>query len=569
MNRNTLGKNLKNMLKNASCNPERVLFSLSNNKGYGGFHLMDITYLGTSLSIVKRGNIVPQLHQGLAKLGEGAEGHAYIGCLDTSCNRMVVIKVAKDGLMHEFRILKRIFNLSPHIPAPYMFSQCEKREMLYEQYANGGDLSNFLIKYKSLIKPIHFKTIVFQILWTLYIIQETYPNFRHNDLHLGNVLLDFNFKNSGGMKYKTASQTFNVPNIGINALMNDFGYTHMAGVLNPKVGKKSCNSNHGICRETNKLYDSHLFLNSLYNELHIMQKPTATNECMKFIESVLPPLWLGANTNKIKEHRLKPNANHSEIPSIEDMLNSMYFAEYHMKKIKHVVARPLVNNKKKSPSPNKNLLEKVNAHKKKIASPIRLFNRVAKSPEMFLKKFPNLLRKEPTPIKKTEPCGAKTGVGAGKLTTTEMVQLIIRKGQVPPSDRSRESLCAFIKEHKLNKVSPLPLQAPVGLKEFIMSTNIKVKQALPNPKVVNLSDFKNRLKKLHNEMPKFAKVNIKVVQASPKVTNNAAWKMKRQKLRNQLYNAMPKNGNYQNRMNRAGDEAAKMIRNMKVRGEKP
>ena len=38
----SIEKNLKKLLKDSTCNPERVLYTITNNRGYGGFHLVII-----------------------------------------------------------------------------------------------------------------------------------------------------------------------------------------------------------------------------------------------------------------------------------------------------------------------------------------------------------------------------------------------------------------------------------------------------------------------------------------------------------------------------------------------
>ena len=537
---NSIGKNLKNMLQNSMCHPERVLFALVNNKGFGGFHLLNVISTNKHvLGVRPRTNIKPRLAQGLGELGKGAEGFAFIGCLDTGCTKMVVIKVAKNGLKHEYLIMTKIQGLSPHIPVAYLMIKCKERELLYEQYANGGDCIHFLKKYKPIIQPIHIKTIVFQILWTLYIIQQKYPTFRHNDLHMGNVLLDLNFKNTGGMKYKTDKTTFWVPNIGITSMINDFGFTNMTSITNPKVNSRYCKNSHGICTDNNSLYDVHFFLNSLYIELGIQGRPSVIRETKTFIESIFSPSYLGTKSNKISEGRLNPVANHTALRPLVDILEDQYFAPFHFKKTvavankpkKTVVPRTIVPNNNKPKGPNMN---KVLMYVKK-KSPVQVPN------------------KAPSPVNR--PCGKKArpkeGYGAERLTTDEMIKLIKHSGKVVPSDKSRDSLCAVIKQHTLN--------APAELTAFLKAQNVTVIREEPVTQVpvapVPVAQ---------------TPVPIKKVVPSVHLTNNALWRLKKKKLTNEIYNKMNKNnGNYQNRMNRASNQAAKLVRNMKKLGEKP
>jgi hypothetical protein len=537
-------KNLANILQNSICHPEKVLYSLANNNGYGGFHLTEVVENKSQIKTAPRKNKHPRLVQGLAKIGKGVEGFTFVGCLDTKCQRMLAIKVAKTGLAHEFKVLTKLQGLTPHVPVPYMTVKCREREMLYEQYVNGGDFGSFLRTYPKLLRPVHIKTIVFQVLWSLYNIQQNVPTFRHNDLHMGNVLLNFDEKVAGGMKYGTKKTKFTVPNIGITAMIGDLGYASMQGFPNPKLNIGLCKFSHGICVDNHSLYDVHFFLTSLYFELTHGVNKTLGSEAVRFIESVFPPNYLSGESNKVKESRLRYNVNHKGIKTLEEILASPYFSVFH-RKTNNFAKGILPRAKPQSPPKKVNLSIYRKSPPKKIKTP-----------------SPPKKEKTPSPPKKvrkvaTGDCGKKArpkdGVGAERLTTDEMVELIKRKGHKVPSDRSRDSLCAVIKEHGLNKPSPVPVvaKAPVSdpknsIKNFIQAQGIQVIQE-----------------------PEKKKVPAPVSTAG--LPTEAQWRMKKKKLAEELYNKMNKfNGTtYDERMSLADARAYKMIQEMKARGEKP
>jgi hypothetical protein len=553
------------MLSTSMCEPEKVLFTLANNKGYGGFHLTHVVLQGTVLSTETRKNIVPALKQGIAKLGEGVEGIAFIGCLDTKCERMVVIKVARNSLKNEYAILKKISPLSLHVPAAYFYVRCKNRDMMYQEYANGGDLIGFLTKYRTVVQDVHLKTIVFQILWTLYTIQKSVPSFRHNDLHLGNVLLDFNGRAEGGTKYAVGSQMYTVPSVGVRALISDFGWSDMKGAKNRNITADTCQS-YGICRDSSKLYDAHFFLNSMLFSLNNMHRPSVTGRLEKFIFDVFggSQSYMVRESNKIHDYRLRPDANHSGLMSLEAMLAHPYFSSFR-KGLSPKILPPAKSPKKKTPPKPK----------------------TPPAPA-------------PAPASKHSGCGKRArpvgGVGAERLTTKEMLELIVSKGHAVPKDKSRESLCAVIKQHKLNAPSPVrkvPSPKPVVVKK-------KSPKKLTTKEMLNLIARKGHVVSNDNlyalikkyglnaptplpppapvvrvptppapvaaQAPASLKAFIKaqgVTVIQP--TNEHAWKMKRRKLQEELYDKMNKfNGStYQNRMNAAGLEAAKMIREMR------
>jgi hypothetical protein len=153
--------------------------------------------------------------------------------------------------------------------------------------------------------------------------------------------------------------------------------------------------------------------------------------------------------------------------------------------------------------------------------------------------------KSPSPPKPkaSDECGKKaqpvTGVGAQKLTTQEMIDLIKRRGkQVPKGKPSREELCAVIKEHGLAvtpKQKVVPFEA-AKIKQFIASQNVVVE---------------------------------KPAAAVPFLSEKKLWDLHTKKLTNEIYETIPKEGEYENRMNQARDKAIKLVRNMKARGEAP
>jgi hypothetical protein len=78
---------------------------------------------------------------------------------------------------------------------------------------------------------VMLKSILFQIIYTIYRIRKKYPKFRHNDLHAENIMLMFDSK----FQYEPESPTFivfkdnntfyNVPYFGVICKIIDFGYS--------------------------------------------------------------------------------------------------------------------------------------------------------------------------------------------------------------------------------------------------------------------------------------------------------------------------------------------------------
>ena len=544
-----MNRELTVFLKNHACQPYKVMHALMNNKRMGGFHLVDIRITSNDrLGLRQRTNKKITNRKNIAVLGKGAEGVAFVGCIDNECKKMVAIKTAHDGLKLEYNIMRRIFKLSLHVPCPYLRVKCEKEDIMYQEYANGGDLLTVIKNYHSIIKPIHIKTIIFQIIVTLMIFQKKVPSFKHNDLHLKNILLDLNFKTTGSIKY----DTFFVPNIGLRALINDYGFANMTEFPNPKVVSKQYAGDFGIAPDSHKMYDVHFFLNALYIDL--VTYPEFL-EAVGFITSVIPPHYLGEKSAHVLNSRLKYGVSHGDFPTFSRLLFHPYFKEFQ---------KPRTNftNSVNMTSPAKIVLPRAKSPPKPIPIPITIRPR----------------SKTPSPPKKVPAaydCGKKaqpsTGFGAQKLTTQEMIDLIKSLDhKLPPSDkRDRKTLCELIqslgiviKQNMINKLkkpkspapkpakaktpapepakakTPVPEAAPeaMKIKNFLASQNVVVEKPKPKPAVPGLSDAK-------------------------------LWQLYQKKLTENIYDSMPKDGEYQNRMNAASSKAYKQIKEMKARGE--
>lgn len=139
-----IGKNLEKVLKGAECQPNRVLHSIVNNRGYGGFRVMNIVTSGNGLNLEPRKTFHVANKKGLGLLGSGMFGTAYIGCINKNCKKQVAIKIQskKDILKHEFDMMKKVFDIVPHVTVPYLYKDCGRTAILYTEYANGGDFEN-------------------------------------------------------------------------------------------------------------------------------------------------------------------------------------------------------------------------------------------------------------------------------------------------------------------------------------------------------------------------------------------------------------------------------------------
>ena len=114
-------------------------------------------------------------------------------------------------------------------------------------------------KYKKISDFID--RIIFQVVFTLSIIQDKYPTFVHNDFFLRNILgvhID-KYKKNHYTEYKFNNKKFYIPANGISLKINDFGYTLA------KPNMLSTQMLYDIPQIDCKKCDIYCFLYDLYN----------------------------------------------------------------------------------------------------------------------------------------------------------------------------------------------------------------------------------------------------------------------------------------------------------------
>ena len=98
--------------------------------------------------------------------------------------------------------------------------------MLISEFVEGGSLDNWVFDVYESDKEItdnQWKSIVFQLIYTIFIIQRYYK-MMHNDFHYGNILIDNSVKGSGYLVYDIDDKRFYIKNTGIIPKLWDFEF---------------------------------------------------------------------------------------------------------------------------------------------------------------------------------------------------------------------------------------------------------------------------------------------------------------------------------------------------------
>jgi len=165
----------------------------------------------------------------------------------------------------------------------------------------------------------YYVQIILQVIFSLVILQESFHGFRHNDIKADNVLLNLiprkediylTFKNN---YWKIAK---NSPLVKIA----DFDYANIPHHYNNIKVTTDFSRKFGCTKNTNNIYDLHLFLNSLYNHCKLNTRTRL------FVESIIPSYLLSPNNEHVYSCRLKsPKKWNTVIPSPKDLLCHDFF----------------------------------------------------------------------------------------------------------------------------------------------------------------------------------------------------------------------------------------------------
>lgn len=174
----------------------------------------------------------------------------------------------------------------------------DKVSILICELANGGDFLKFVKNNKNKLSSLHWKVFIFQILSVLSVIQNRYPEFRHNDLKANNILVEItdpdyeNIKKDRFVYYKINNINYKVPDIGIILKIWDFDFACIPKICeNIKVHEKWTHRIN-ITSVKNQYYDVHYFFrtlisNSFFPDI-VLSKEKKYNDLIKFIYSILP-----------------------------------------------------------------------------------------------------------------------------------------------------------------------------------------------------------------------------------------------------------------------------------------
>lgn len=163
--------------------------------------------------------------------------------------------------------------------------------ILISEWANRGDLLDFMRKMYKKFTLVHWKSIFFQILSVLAVIQYKFPAFRHNDLKANNILVHKTEKKGKQTRYVIVDNTYSCPNIGYIVKLWDFDFACIPGIIDNSKVYSEWTKALNVVPEQNKYYDVHYFFNTLIKKGFLPQIMTEDNvptEVKEFINRIVP-----------------------------------------------------------------------------------------------------------------------------------------------------------------------------------------------------------------------------------------------------------------------------------------
>ncbi len=236
--------------------------------------------------------------------------------------------------------MNRLHDIVPHsVPRPFGASWCRnfkprvftpskitpdvtQQYVLKMEYFPRGDLHTMmdsLHRAKKLTDSI-INNCIAQVLSSLRQIQKKTPSFRHNDLHLRNILVGD--MPVGNVKYYNS---YGIPSMGFRCVIYDFNLSTISEVTNPNLFIPKFQNDYGIYEGNSDKYDMHFFLNSVLDWLNKNARGGKYSETRDFLNRALPAGYQGNSGSKVHLFRLKGGVSTNSLASLELIFNDPYF----------------------------------------------------------------------------------------------------------------------------------------------------------------------------------------------------------------------------------------------------
>jgi hypothetical protein len=321
--------------KTFNCTMLKRMFHLETKNGKVGLNTVGLNQTQPNrinLVYLKNSRAV----RGPARLDAGKQGVVFVGSFYQTAKDPFVVKVApfdktlakKIQIQEvEFQIQKALYKINNvNIAQPYAYFTCDnfiknsnftgnrnankdysKQLIMVSEYISNGALYKYLDKTVSRLQDKHLLNMIRQVLVTLHNIQIKYPEFRHNDLHLGNILVKPSYTPGTILSYPTM-------------VLADFGFSRLKkSGSNPMVNSQVYANSWGIGPNTDIRYDSHFFMNEFRKWLS--PKAAKFPQTAKFLNEAIPEGYRNDNDIYTHNSRLKYGIQYPGLKTIGQLLS--------------------------------------------------------------------------------------------------------------------------------------------------------------------------------------------------------------------------------------------------------
>lgn len=209
--------------------------------------------------------------------------------------------------------------------------------VLISEWCNGGDLLDYIRKNHQNMKLKHWIVIIFQILFTLTLIHQKYPAFRHNDMKANNILVHLtNIKKNqpeARYRYNIEDVKFIIPNINIQIKIWDFDFACIDGIIENNKVNAEWTKKINITKKENKYYDMHYFFNTLISKRFFPQfyEGGAPDEIVQFIHRIIPEKYRNGSKYVNKKGRIQVDTEYTTPYRV--IMEDPLFEKYRFKNI--------------------------------------------------------------------------------------------------------------------------------------------------------------------------------------------------------------------------------------------
>lgn len=189
--------------------------------------------------------------------------------------------------------------------------------ILISEWCNGGDLLDYIRNNYTTMTLRHWIVIIFQILFTLALVQQKYPAFRHNDLKANNILvqkMEINKEQENcRYRYNIGNTKFIIPNIGIQIKIWDFDFACIDGVIDNNKVNSDWTKKINISKKENKYYDMHYLFNTLISKRFFPDFYTggAPQQIIDFVHRIIPEDLRNGSEHINKKGRILINTEYT------------------------------------------------------------------------------------------------------------------------------------------------------------------------------------------------------------------------------------------------------------------